>query len=766
LIETWQRQRFREALARAVLGPDLALSMPLLLLIEDVQWCDCETLDWLPYLLRLNPRAKLLIVATLRTEMMRQDCSLDDLLTELRRRGLLTEMNLQPLDQPDTLALAQQVAGGQLDTGRAAQIYRETEGVPLFVVEFMRAGLTLPVDVTTEGLSILPPVVQAAMAARLAQLSAPARQVMELAAVIGREFTFEVLSSAVGIDEDSLVQALDELWQRHIIREQGQDAYNFSHDKLRQVAYSRLSAIRRRWLHRKAAEALATSQAAAVGLSGGQIGWHYEQAGENEAAAHWLRQAGEAAARVGALSEALAYHQRVLRLTPETSLVQRYDSWLACEQIYHLQSARELQANALAALDKLAAALTDPARRARTAVEQGRYQIEVADFPVAIQAVHLALQSVAQAKLHTTTDTDKSHPLDLARVEFEAYEVWGTALICQGDAPAATVQVEHALGLARAAGLRREEAGALSNLAHITPTRHAAIVYLEAALPIYHTVADKVGECTCLQFLGYACLYQREYDRAVDCYGQSLGIARQIGFRRGEVDALYLLGHYHNQIGDSARGRDYLEQALTMAREDHNQRRAAYALFNLAVSGQRLNQLSWAIERAREAVLICQTIGDMNAEAIAWMIVGSSHAAAQQWREAADAYERALTAVQLFADPPSTAELQARLAYVVLQLGDVTRARRLVEEVLHYAADDSSQIGADEGPVPAYLHCYRVLSTLGDSRADASLETAHRLLHEQAARFTNETVRRSFLENKPENREVLAAWEQMHDRPV
>ena len=102
----------------------------------------------------------------------------------------------------------------------------------------------------------MPPTVQVVIAARLAQLSPPARELVGLAAVIGRTFTFEVLAQASGNDEDTLVQGLDELWQRRIVREQGGDAYDFSHDKLREGAYTALSAARRRLLHRRVAETL------------------------------------------------------------------------------------------------------------------------------------------------------------------------------------------------------------------------------------------------------------------------------------------------------------------------------------------------------------------------------------------------------------------------------------------------------------------------------------------------------------------------------
>lgn len=316
LTQDWQRQRFHEALVHAMLGPDLALEQPLLLLLEDIQWCDADTLAWLSYLLRYNARAHLLVVGTLRTEALSLDGPLSALLADLRRHNLLVEIGLQPLDPTQTSRLAEAALGQALDAEAAARLYRETEGNPLFIVEFARAGLVqaaTAADIHTAG---LPPLVLAAVTSRLAQLSAPAQRLMNLAAVIGREFTFDIINRASQQDEETIIEALDELWQHRIIRERGKRAYDFSHDKLRQVAYNRISPARRQHLHQHVAQALAALNAGRPDPVSGQIGWHYQQAGENQAAAEWLWKAGDYSARIGAYIEAVAYLKSALSLLP------------------------------------------------------------------------------------------------------------------------------------------------------------------------------------------------------------------------------------------------------------------------------------------------------------------------------------------------------------------------------------------------------------------------------------------------------------------
>src|SRR6266536_285385 len=96
----------------------------------------------------------------------------------------------------------------------------------------------------------LPPRVHAMLVGRLLQLSASAREVVERAATIGREFTLDLLITASNADTDSVVCALDELWHKRIVREHGANSYDFTHDKLREVAYGEISAPQRRMLRR------------------------------------------------------------------------------------------------------------------------------------------------------------------------------------------------------------------------------------------------------------------------------------------------------------------------------------------------------------------------------------------------------------------------------------------------------------------------------------------------------------------------------------
>lgn len=304
MIESWQRQRFFEALARAVLQG----AHPLLLLLDDLQWCQRETLEWLNYLLRFEPQARLLVVGTVRTGEAGGEQALTALLSNLRRDDMLTQVGLSPLDGAQTAELAHQLAGEKHDAERHHQLFAETSGNPLYIVETVRAGLTASAALADGNeQSSIPSKIYGVIQSRLSQITPEAQTVINLAAIIGRSFTYDVLSEATRLDEDELIDCLDELWQRQIIREQGVNSYDFSHDHIRDVAYAEISPVRRRQFHRRIAHTLERLQTANLDDIAGELAFHYEKVGDIEKSVAYYQRAANSAQLIGAY-EQVAFH--------------------------------------------------------------------------------------------------------------------------------------------------------------------------------------------------------------------------------------------------------------------------------------------------------------------------------------------------------------------------------------------------------------------------------------------------------------------------
>jgi predicted ATPase len=243
-----QRQRLFDAVSRAIIVAD----RPRLLIIDDLQWCDAETIGLIGFVVRSGRTAPVLFVGTVRSEELPEHHPLGELVDALGHDRAVTTVPLDPLDEATTATLAARIrATDTTDPELAARLWGETEGNPLFVIEVLRAGIS-----TDRSQAVVTPTMRAVLRARLGQLPDGARRLAEVAAIVGRPFSVSLMVSATGIGEHELVDHVDELWRRRIIRDQGL-TYDFSHDKLRTVALEMVSPARRRQLHRAVAEAIA-----------------------------------------------------------------------------------------------------------------------------------------------------------------------------------------------------------------------------------------------------------------------------------------------------------------------------------------------------------------------------------------------------------------------------------------------------------------------------------------------------------------------------
>ena len=335
LADRWQRQRLFEALARAF----LADRRPKLLVIDDLQWCDGDTLEWLRYLLhfagreaeRGRPLTPLLVVGTARAEEIDHDHPLNALLLDLRSTGQVTEIALGPLNAAGCAELAAQLTNTRLDEETTHQLYAQTEGNPLFIVETVRASVgdwrletgdsSHSPQSPISSLPSLPPKVQAVIQSRLAQLSPAARALASLAAAIGRSFTFALLQTASEDKESEVVRNLDELWQRGIVRTQGSQSYDFSHDRIREVAYGSISPVQWPVLHRRVARALEQIYADDLDAVSAQLAAHYEHAGMSMQAVEYYRRAADVAGTRYDYAQRIEFINaslRLLRTQPNT----------------------------------------------------------------------------------------------------------------------------------------------------------------------------------------------------------------------------------------------------------------------------------------------------------------------------------------------------------------------------------------------------------------------------------------------------------------
>jgi DNA-binding SARP family transcriptional activator/tetratricopeptide (TPR) repeat protein len=303
MADAWQRHRFFEGLARAL----IAVGRPLLLVLDNMQWCDQETLAFLTLLLGLAPATPVLVAGTLRDDTRDEDPELAHWTVRMRATGLLTELSLSPLEAADTARLAEAISGRPLFPDDVNLLQATTGGFPLYVIEAVRGSVDPGRTPRAAG------DLAAVLRNRLDQASAAAREVAGLAAAVGTNFTLDLLTEASDLEADSVVGAVDELWRRRIMRE-FRDGYDFSHDLLRDTAYAQVSPPKRWLLHRRVAQALELLHADDADAIAAQLAEQYARGGRPERAVAYYRRAADVAAGMFAHTEAIRLHREALSI--------------------------------------------------------------------------------------------------------------------------------------------------------------------------------------------------------------------------------------------------------------------------------------------------------------------------------------------------------------------------------------------------------------------------------------------------------------------
>ena len=310
------QSRFFDGLAQAVHAL-LAGDQPGILLLDDVHFADSATLDWLTYFARRLGAQRICVVLVWRTDDVSAGHRLRQLVAESARQGAATVIQLARLS-PSAVAhwVEQALPGATVDrAGLAARLYAETEGLPFFVAEYLHMLAHDPAAGAGAAWRA-PTSVRDFLHARLAPVTEVGRQVLAAAAVIGRSFDLATVTAASGRSDDEAVTALEELLALRLVVEADAERVDFSHAQLRQVVYDELTHLRRRLLHRRVADALATAarRTGSEESAAGSLAHHYQLGGEHEKAAHFAFVAGEQARRVYANRAAIAYFEQALAL--------------------------------------------------------------------------------------------------------------------------------------------------------------------------------------------------------------------------------------------------------------------------------------------------------------------------------------------------------------------------------------------------------------------------------------------------------------------
>jgi class 3 adenylate cyclase/predicted ATPase len=298
---------------------ELSSRQPLLIVIEDVHWIDPTSLELVELCVDAAERQKLLLILTSRPGFS----------PPWADRPHVSHVTLNRLTRSHASAIIKGIAGEiSLPQGVLEQILDRTDGVPLFVEELSKtvieSGLArFEGEAPSSDAQAIPSTLQASLLARLDRMSS-VREVIEIAAAIGREFSFELLSAVYRLSEERLKEALLQLASAELIYRQidpPNESYKFKHALVQDAAYATLLRGQRRELHARIAKALEERFPDRVSTEPEVLAYHFSQAGLAAPAIKYWQAAGQRATERAGNVEAVGYFDKALALLqtlPET----------------------------------------------------------------------------------------------------------------------------------------------------------------------------------------------------------------------------------------------------------------------------------------------------------------------------------------------------------------------------------------------------------------------------------------------------------------
>jgi len=296
---------------------NIARRQSLLFYADDLHWADRGTLWLLGHLLRQLRSERVLIVGAYRETELDRAHPLAKSLVDWNRERLITRIVLRRFNESETGDQLGALLGERVSGEFAVAVHRETEGNPFFVEEVLKAliergsvrresGRWRRCDVDQ---MLIPQSVKEAIGNRLDRVSQTCNDVLRVAAILGKVFTFEELSVVAEQTEDALLDALDEAAGAQLIASGSDDSFSFTHDKIREVLYEEINPIRRRRLHRHVAEGLKQNCRRTM-CAVEKLAHHYIQAGDHQQGLEYAKHAAADAVRVFAFDEAIAAYGR------------------------------------------------------------------------------------------------------------------------------------------------------------------------------------------------------------------------------------------------------------------------------------------------------------------------------------------------------------------------------------------------------------------------------------------------------------------------
>ncbi|MBX7220816.1 MAG: tetratricopeptide repeat protein [Blastocatellia bacterium] len=608
----------------------LARRRGVLLFLDDMQWADEVTLEFLAHLNRNTLTERVLVIVAMRSLILSIDTHpLRRWMRQLDEAGGFEQIMLPPLSNSEVRAMVEGMLNNavQISANLIQLLAEETKGNPYYVGEVIRQMISngqIRRDKTMGWMCNdvsefdLPDSIAALVATQISRLKENVADILAQAAVIGEEFTFDLLQRVTELREEDLLDAVEAGLKAGILREvvaSGEDRYVFAQSTVHRVLYKRISRRRRKRLHGRVAEHLEkNAQSASISSASltkdrlaGDLAYHYFRAEDWSHAMQYAMEAAYIKWRTFAIGEAGKYY-----------------GWVA----QGLQQLRAMEESRNKSLDL---EIQKPDVLVQFHLNYGLLLIECARIEEAEQQLQ---QALALSQEHNLPQLGRTQA------------ALGRLCNLQGFSEEA---LEYAnAGLARLREIE-DHAGVVAALltigeAYLSQGRHGSTLnYLEQALKAAERIDDRAGKAAVLSGFGQMYYQQGHYGQALTKVNQALAIARSLGNSFEERRNLNLLGNICLRVGQLEEAKSYYEPALNMACAFGHRPGEGASLSYLGDVMFLQDRYGEALENYQQAVRIARDVGNRAAEGRYLLNIGRVQLERGEYKAAMAALEQSLT---------------------------------------------------------------------------------------------------------------------------
>lgn len=628
----------------------LASQRVVVLFIDDAHFADELSLELLAYLARYAANQRLLLYLAARTEAIPDVHPLRNWMRVVNQSVGFESLNLEPLSVEDTHDLVRAIFPRvRVAPGTVGQLYAETKGNPYFLVEILRFLVQKNHIVRSGddwefppfGDITLPQSVVDVVEASFGRLSPSTMEIFSQAAVIGDEFSFDMLQAVTERNERDLLNAIEEGLAQGLITEitdREEDTYRFRHGTVQKVLYSRLNRRRRRSLHNLVGQSL-EKHFTASGQTGrvlGKLAFHFYQAGEHQQTLRYATAAGNQAWRTWSVDEALKYY-----------------GW-----------AEEAERR----LNVLVDIIFDENHASFANISNEQLKLLV-DLNLNFGQLLVGTGSLFEAEKKLQLAQTLSRPLNDEQIRGKTLSALGELCEARSEYSSALLYCRQALEVLRRTGDKRAEARVMCLIGTVYDRLgqlSRAVESLEKGLSLARAVKDRAVEAMALRELGYVNLKQGQFGVGVTLVDESMVISRKMNHLLGLSISTSVIGYALRLQGNFEVAIQMFQESLRLAADLNRPRSEAIELANLSECYRELGDLGTAMECAQRALEIARGIGSRQLEGSTLMAVGRAYAARGEVAPANECYTAALKLLSGISD--RLAECEALLDSATLQI--------------------------------------------------------------------------------------------------